>query len=225
MAENDSPSLSITPPPDPLHHFCSWPQTIGRRCVTIASSTTKGAHYPTTANNYISLPQAGENTRDALGRCTAKRKRNGMTSASTWLNHRHGGRTSWPQIHPRPLSPLPHNDFGSTDRAVMQINRFTQYSVLAHGPSKFNTANFQKDNTYFNTVVPICTKPVFLTTWTTNSYQPAKVIKQPSIQIPSSSIFRSADVQMVQLQDWGSRMHRNVGTLPPDVTVSHLRRQ
>jgi hypothetical protein len=82
----------------------------------------------------------------------------------------------------------------------MQINILTQYSVLAHGPSKFNTANFKKDNTYtyFITVVPICTKPVFLTLWTTDSCQPGKIIKNHQYKI------RLLEYYVVQMFRWSS---------------------
>lgn len=80
----------------------------------------------------------------------------------------------------------------------MKINRLTQYSVLAHGPSKFNTANFKTDNTYFIMVVPICTNPVFLILWTTDSRQPGKVIKQPQYK------FRLVKYYVVQMFRWST---------------------
>jgi hypothetical protein len=59
-------------PLHPLHHFCSWPQTIGRRSVTSSPPAQQKERTElnivlTTATNYdISFPQTGENARDAL---------------------------------------------------------------------------------------------------------------------------------------------------------------
>lgn len=96
----------------------------------------------------------------------------------------------------------------------MQINILTKYSVLAHGPSKFNTANFQKNNTYFVTVVTICTKPVFLTLWTTDSCQPGKV----SFVLWNITPYRCSDGPAAGMRQQNASKRRNTSTRHHGVT-------